>query len=147
MALPTVLVTSAGTTSINTLQNSGQNTMANSHPFALASDQSALPVDLGLGFSASGLTPVTGTFTGTGQSASFTPLAGRRFNVSTRGTFVATFQIERSFDSGSNWHPLTDSGVWNVPQSGQLREDQFDVPYRLNCIVFTSGTIYYRISQ
>ena len=44
MALPTVNVTSSGSQTINTLQNAGQNTMANSHPIVVASDQTAIPV-------------------------------------------------------------------------------------------------------
>src|SRR5205085_2751249 len=51
---------------------------------------------------ASGKTAVTGTFTATGQSAAFTPIAGRAMNV-TISSGVAVCQVERSFDSGSTW--------------------------------------------
>jgi hypothetical protein len=44
MSLPTVNVTSSGPQTINTLQNAGQNTMANSHPVVVASDQTSIPV-------------------------------------------------------------------------------------------------------
>ena|ERR1017187_7874298 len=110
------------------------------------------PAQNGTGYAPSGLSPVTGSFTGTGQSASFIPLAGpRMFNVTTRGTFVASFQLERSFDMGSNWHPITATSIqlyaWTAPESEQAQEDQFGILYRLNCTAYTSGTVYYRISQ
>jgi len=94
----------------------------------------------------------SGTQTGIAlQTASFTPLAGRGFNITTRGTFVGTFQLERSFDGGTNWHPLTAAGnplyVWTAPESESAQEDQFGVLYRLDCTAYTSGTINYRISQ
>ena len=44
MAFTTVQMTSAGATTINTLPNAGQATMANCLPVAVASDQSAIPV-------------------------------------------------------------------------------------------------------
>jgi hypothetical protein len=47
------------------------------------------------------------TFTGAGQSF-ITPSipAGREFNISIYGTFVATITISRSFDSGTTWLPI-----------------------------------------
>jgi len=44
MALPTVTVTPGSGQTINTLQNSGSNTSANSHPVVIASDQAQVPV-------------------------------------------------------------------------------------------------------
>ena len=105
----------------------------------------------GGGFAPSGITAVVGNFTAVSQSVSFTPLAGRGFNISGRGTFVATMQLERSFDAGANWHPITAAGtqlyLWTAPFSEQAQEDQVGVLYRLNCTAFTSGTASYRISQ
>lgn len=109
---------------------------------------SAVP---GGGYSASGKTSIGGTFTATGQSASFTPLAGRSFNTSVWGTFVATVQLERSFDAGTTWLPTTASGTqlnkWTAPVSEQWSDDEFGVLYRLNCTSYTSGAGNYRISQ
>jgi len=100
---------------------------------------------------ASGETPIASTFTGTGQSASFTPVARRAFNVSIWGTFGATVQLERSFDAGATWLPITAAGfqlyVWTAPASEMAQEDQASVLYRLNCTAMASGTVNYRISQ
>jgi len=102
-------------------------------------------------YAASGKTPVTGTFAATGQSSSFTPLGGRGFNISLWGTFVATVQLERSFDSGTTWLPLTAAGTqlykWTAPASESAQEDEVPVLYRLNATAYTSGTVNYRISQ
>lgn len=104
----------------------------------------------GRGFAPSGVADETGTFSATGSSSSYVPLAGRGFNISLRGTFVATVQLERSFD-GTNWHPITASGtqlyVWTAPASEIAVEPQCGVLYRLNCTSYTSGTVNFRISQ
>ena len=152
MAFPQVNVAPVGSTPINTLPNAGQSTMANSLPVTLASDHSTVPVNnSGTGYAASGVSPVSGTFTGTGQSASLTPIAGRGFNISLWGTFAASVQLERSFDGGTTWLPITASGVqlfkWTAPASEVNQEDQASVLYRLNCTSFTSGTVNFRISQ
>jgi hypothetical protein len=105
------------------------------------------------GYAASGVTPVSSTFTATGQSASFTPLAGRPFNVSVQGTFVATCQLERQINSV--WQLLTVSASgsvvqlykWSTPASEIVVEPEFGIPYRINCTAYTSGTVSYRVSQ
>jgi len=105
----------------------------------------------GPGFTMSTAPSVVGTFAATGQSASFVPLAGRGFNVTAYGTFVASFQLERSFDAGAHWSPITAAGtqryIWTTPESEVAQEDQYGVMYRLNCTAYTSGTVNYRISQ
>lgn len=100
---------------------------------------------------------VTGTFTETGQSASFIPTIAARsttnaFNVSASGTFVATVQLERSFDNGTSWFVCSSdaSGTaasWTAPFSVIAEEPTPGVLYRLNCTAYTSGTVTYRISQ
>ena len=99
----------------------------------------------------SGRAPVTGTFTATGQSSSFTPVCGRSFNVSLWGTFSGGAQLERSFDGGTTWLPITAAGTqlykWTGPASEVVDEAEYGVLYRLNCTAYTSGTINYRISQ
>lgn len=101
---------------------------------------------------------VTGTFTATGQSTGFPPrpsLGGvspsAGFNVSLWGTFVGSVQLERSFDNGTTWLPLTAAGtplyVWTAPASEVCEEPEAGVLYRLNCTAYTSGTVNYRLSQ
>jgi hypothetical protein len=96
----------------------------------------------------------TGTFTATGQSASFTPATPDNnrgpFNMSLWGTFVGTVQVERSFDGGTTWLPLTALGTaipFTAPCSEVFEELEFGVQYRLNCTAYTSGTINYRLSR
>lgn len=95
---------------------------------------------------------VLGSFTATGTSNNFSPNPSNSFNLSLWGTFSATVAVERSFDAGANWLPVTyadspptalsctapTSFVWVEPEEG--------VQYRLNC-TWTSGTVNYRISQ
>lgn len=103
------------------------------------------------------MTPaVTASFTATGQSASFTPEGANTpessapFNMSLWGTFVGTVQLERSFDSGVTWLPITALGTsitFTAPASEVFAEPEVNVRYRLNCTAYTSGTINYRLSQ
>lgn len=100
---------------------------------------------------------LTGTFVATGQSVAFRPdgiddRVGAAFNISLWGTFVATVTVERSFDKGTTWLPLTVGGssslyTYTAPVSETLEEIEADVVYRLNCTAFTSGTVNYRISS
>ena len=117
---------------------------------------SAAPVNpVGGGFAALGLTPVTGNFTANSQqSASFTPVAGRPFNVSIWGTFSLTVQLERSFDSGTTWLQLTDKGTQikkftgsTVISESATENEASGVLYRLSVTAYTSGTASYRLSQ
>lgn len=68
--------------------------------------------------------------------------------------YVATLQIERTFDGGSTWILCNVGGggalaQWaaGTPVSFTFGEPERQVLYRLNCIAFTSGVINYRISQ
>ena len=68
--------------------------------------------------------------------------------------FVATVQLERSFDGGLTWIVcnLGSAGTlaqWNGggPIGLTFGEPERQVAYRFNCIAYTSGTINYRISQ
>lgn len=101
--------------------------------------------------SASGLAPVTGSFSATGPSVAFSPIASRAFNVSLWGTFSATIQLERSFDGGTTWLPITAAGtqlyLWTAPASEVAEEYEYGVQYRVRCTFYTSGTVNYRISQ
>jgi hypothetical protein len=103
---------------------------------------------------------VTGSFTATGQSASFVPFISDRstkagtFNIALSGTGVASIQLEKSFDNGTTWCQVYGGGTqlyaWsynsvNLTEQGQ--ETEQDVILRLNCTSYTSGTVTYRISQ
>jgi len=100
--------------------------------------------------------PVTGTFTATGRSNSFKPamrvMAWAQFNISVSGTFVATVQLERSFDGGTTWFVCSSDSAgttasWTAPFSVVGEEPTPGVVYCLNCTDYTSGTVTYRISQ
>jgi hypothetical protein len=100
----------------------------------------------------SGKSPVTGAFSGAGQnSAVFTPIEGRGFNITLYGTFVGTVVLQRSTDGGTTWLPVTAGGVaiysWTAPGSESAEESQSGVQYRLTCSAWTSGAPTYRISQ
>lgn len=101
---------------------------------------------------------VTGSFTATGQSASFQPIIRDRswgqFNIALTGTGVASIQLERSFDGGSNWCQMYAGGTqlktWSYAGTNLSEiseESERNVTYRLNCTSYTSGTISYRLSQ
>lgn len=91
---------------------------------------------------------VAGTFTAVGSSAA---LAVRNdFNISFWGTFTGTVRIERSFDNGTTYLPLTALGTsitFTAPATEIFSEPEFGVKYRVTCSAYTSGTINYRISQ
>ena len=91
---------------------------------------------------------LTGAFTAAITGASmcfFGP-----FNWFIWGTFVATIQLERSFDAGVTWVPCTRGGV-NSPVTGPISdvatEPESGMLYRLNCTAYTSGTANWRLSQ
>lgn len=92
-----------------------------------------------------------GTFEATGRSANFIPRPNIPFNVSIWGTFVGSVQLERSFDSGVTWLPLTAGGfqlyVWSTPASETAEEPMPGVLYSFRCTSFTSGTINYLAGQ
>jgi hypothetical protein len=99
---------------------------------------------------------VTGSHTATGSSASFAPESAQNrnssapFNFSLWGTFVGTVIVDRSFDGGTTWLPLTALGTsisFTAPCSEVFEEPEDGVIYRVRCSAYTSGTINYRLSQ
>ncbi len=108
---------------------------------------------------ASGVTPLAGTFTGTGSSATFTPAAGRSFNLAvwaTGGTapgspLNGTVYLARSIDGGTTFLPLTANGTqletFTTVASETWAESQVGALYQLVCSAYTSGTINYRFAQ
>lgn len=72
------------------------------------------------------------------------------FNASLTGTFVATMQLERSFDGGVTFQPLTAGGTpitYTTIMSESFYEPEIDALYRWRCTAYTSGTITCRIGK
>jgi hypothetical protein len=94
---------------------------------------------------------VHGSFTATGNSESFRRDSRREaFNMSLWGTFVGTVILERSFDGGETFLPLTALGTsitFTAPCTEVFEEPEPSVLYRLRCSAYTSGPINYRLSQ
>ncbi len=105
----------------------------------------------GGGLRPSDVTPLIGTFATAGTSGSFLPLAGRSFNVSLWGWFAGRVHLERCFDGGATWLPITAAGVslyaFAAAASESAQEDEVGVLYRLNCTSLATGPINYRLSQ
>lgn len=110
-------------------------------------------------------TVVSGTFTGTGQSGNATsgvqttggtqpkpPVFQADFNIALWGTFVATIQLEKSYDGGTTWLPIAknvngDLMSYTIPINMCMWEPEHNILYRWNCTAYTSGTVNYRISK
>lgn len=82
------------------------------------------------------------------------------YNIQLSGTFVGTFVIERSFDNGLNWAPISkntngDAASYTTPVSLSVFEPQSaaatplepNVLVRWRCSAYTSGTCIARISD
>jgi hypothetical protein len=94
---------------------------------------------------------VAGSFTGVNQ-ASGSAIFWGAFNITLEGTFNADIQLQRSFDGGVNFTPVSKntSGepfLLSIPASLTWAEIEQDVLYRLVCTAYTSGTITYRLSK
>lgn len=102
---------------------------------------------------------VTGTFVATGNGSTFTPAAGKAFNLTiyaTGGTapgssLNATVYLARSTDGGTVYLPMTAAGTgifsFTTLANESLYESQTGVIYRLVCSSYASGTVNYRFSQ
>jgi hypothetical protein len=106
-----------------------------------------------------GIILLSGTFSGTGQSASaqvFGPfniaIWGTPLSGGLSGAFSATIALERSLDGGTTWIAAAADGTGTAasytsavslsgtePEQGNL--------YRFDCTVYASGTVNYRLSQ
>lgn len=87
---------------------------------------------------------ITETFTSAVAGTNDTPVSERRYNLTVWGTFVATVQLQRSFDEGTTWSLVKEvsaayDGVGIEPEAGVL--------YRFVCTAFTSGTVNCRLGQ
>ena len=90
------------------------------------------------------------------QSTPFTPINGNglgtpaNFNLEVRGTFVATWSLQRSLDDGVNWVNVTNLGAvlaFTGPMSEVLIESQGGARYAIIITSYTSGTLNYKFSQ
>lgn len=106
---------------------------------------------------------VSGQFTATGRSGNANtginggqtgqpPIFKDIFNIAIWGTFVATLQLEKSFDGGTTWLPVSKDSSGSVATYTSavnlgIYEPEKDVLYSWNCTAYTSGTVNYRISQ
>ncbi len=82
------------------------------------------------------------TFTGQGTSDS--AIVHRDFNVSISGINGDTIEVQRSFDDGSTWKTVE---VFTVDEEKRGYETEAGVKYRLECTVWSAGTVICRISQ
>lgn len=92
---------------------------------------------------------LTGTFGGTGTSNSIE--LRNVFNFSLWGTFDATVTLQRSFDNGATWLPVSrdelgTAASYTAAVSLTGFEPEKGVLYRLNCGTYVSGTVNYRLS-
>lgn len=93
--------------------------------------------------------PVTGTFAATGQSASLSAHGSFNMLLAFAGA-VATIVLERSFDGGVTWNPVSadntgSDAAYADDVNAAVTEPGFGVLYRWNCTAYTSGTITYRL--
>lgn len=102
---------------------------------------------------------IAGAFTAGGQVSAAAPIYGS-FTVSIwanggpNGAWVASIQLEKSYDGGTTWivAGVGGSGAQAIFNTGQdvsipVNEPEQGVGYRLDCTAYTSGEpINYRIS-
>ena len=85
------------------------------------------------------------------QTEAVTSATTYPFDGPITGTFVATLQLERSFDGGTTYAPLSGSTIgttatFTAPTTFVGNETERGVLYRVNCTAYTSGTANVRIS-
>lgn len=94
-------------------------------------------------------TVLSGAFIGTGSSTNAAFLG--KFNFTINGTFVATINLQKSFDGGATWLVARDVNgnamTLSAADTRLIEEVEPGVLYRANCSAFTSGTANYRISE
>lgn len=92
----------------------------------------------------------TQSLSAVGQTVGIELVGG--FNITLSGVFVATIQLERSFDKGATWVPVSKDATgavmaFTTPASLSGFEYESGVQYRFNCTAFTSGTAACRLSR
>ena len=98
------------------------------------------------------LVPATGSLTSTTAGASVSDLGPGSFNLSLWGTFSATVALERSFDGGTTFLPLSVDAygtaiALTAPCSLVVDEPEAGVLYRVRASAYTSGTVSWRLSK
>ena len=90
----------------------------------------------------------TEIFVGTGASEGGIAKHGL-FNLSVSGTFVATIQLQRSFDKGLNFEPIGDDITAPTEMTGEAAAGigEESVIYRGEVTAFTSGPVNFRLHQ
>lgn len=93
---------------------------------------------------------VSGTLSGTGVIGPFQPPGGLRpFNVFITGTFVATVEVQKSYDgvTYTTLQPpeLTAVAAFTAPTAFAVVEPDPAVLYQLNVTSYTSGTVIGRM--
>lgn len=83
------------------------------------------------------------TVTSTGASSSFEVFKSP-YNLSISGTFVATINLERSFDEGATWRIVK---AFTAPAEKIGDEPEPGALYRFNCTSYTSGTANCRLGS
>lgn len=100
-------------------------------------------------YGAASASPVTGSLSATGQSATFTPDLGRPIWVGLSGTWAGTVTLERRIGSGA-WRGVTLVGAplaWTSNINEPVFEETVEgAQYRLN-FTRTSGTLDYEVRQ
>lgn len=93
------------------------------------------------------MSSLTFNFTANSQSSGpFTPRAGKGFNVSLSGTFVATVGLYRQLpgDGSSTWRLVN---AWTAPVETAVIDFENGVSYQLTSTAYTSGTAVGRLGQ
>lgn len=76
------------------------------------------------------------------DTSDFRKVSLKRYNMSVWGTFVATVQLQRSFDDGVTW--LVCKEV-TAPYEGVGIETESKVRYQFAVTQHTSGTVNFRL--
>lgn len=100
-----------------------------------------------------GIVFISGSAVATGRTpaaAPFTPIKGY-YNFTIWGVFVGTIELDRSFDGGTTWVPVSldalgDKASYTQPISVTGFECENGVVYSVNVTAYTSGTINFRVS-
>lgn len=91
---------------------------------------------------------ITGSFTGTTTSATLSNYAStesdKKMTISIAGTFVATVNLDRSYDAGGSWNTIKS---YTVPIEENLDTPSDAFIYRLDCSAFTSGQVDYALAK
>ena len=76
------------------------------------------------------------SFTGTANGTAF--MVSEDFDYSLSGTFVATVELQRTFDGGTTWRPA--KTALTAAAEGFCEHRGAPAQYRFACTAFTSGT-------